>query len=104
MNDMGKLVIGLRSSGEWLTGLAIGVREANPELSMSCYLASENCKKAAEELGKQESAEAEMEGGGSTWWYVCGECHTAIDSLDRFCRQCGRRIEWGAKTSGGKQG
>lgn len=55
------------------------------------------------ELGKQESVEAELEGGGSTWWYVCGECHTTIDSRDRFCRQCGRRIKWDTKTSDGAQ-
>ena len=30
----------------------------------------------------------------STWWYVCGECHTALDHSDKFCRQCGRRILW----------
>ena len=40
----------------------------------------------------RESAETEMEGGGSTWWYVCGECHTAIDKKDRFCRECGRKL------------
>jgi hypothetical protein len=39
-------------------------------------------------------AEAEMEGGGSTWFFVCGECHTAIDSKDKYCRECGRKIIW----------
>lgn len=31
----------------------------------------------------------EIEGGGSTWWYVCEECHTAVDSGDQYCRHCG---------------
>ena len=39
-------------------------------------------------------AEAEMESGGHTWFFVCGECHTAIDSHDKYCRQCGREIVW----------
>ena len=37
--------------------------------------------------------EPELEGGGSTWWHVCGECHGAIDASDRYCRHCGRRIK-----------
>ena len=40
------------------------------------------------------TAEAEMEGGGHTWFFVCGECHTAIDSRDKYCRECGREIIW----------
>lgn len=40
-------------------------------------------------------AEAEMEGDWkSTWWYVCGECHTAIDPKDHYCRECGKRMKW----------
>ena len=38
---------------------------------------------------------AEVEGDGrSTWWYVCGECHGAIDPKDKRCKSCGRRIGW----------
>ncbi|MBQ1792887.1 MAG: hypothetical protein II008_22155 [Oscillospiraceae bacterium] len=51
---------------------------------------------------QQDPVEAELEGGGHTWWYVCGECHTAIDTRDKFCRECGRRINWGTmKAKGG---
>lgn len=42
-----------------------------------------------------EDTEVELEGGGTTWWYVCGECHGAIDSKDKFCRYCGRLLKWG---------
>lgn len=48
-----------------------------------------------EELTEEETVRPELEGGGNSWWYVCGECHTMIDSRDRFCRQCGRGLEWG---------
>ena len=34
----------------------------------------------------------EIEGGGSTWWDVCPECHGAIDDSDHFCRHCGQAV------------
>lgn len=48
--------------------------------------------RAIELLKEQEPVEPELEGGGSTWWHVCGECHGMIDKNDNFCRHCGRRI------------
>ena len=47
---------------------------------------------ALELLKEQEPVEPELEGGGSSWWHVCGECHGTIDSSDNFCKHCGRRI------------
>ena len=41
-----------------------------------------------------QTAEVEMEGSGHNWFFVCGECHTALNSTDKFCRQCGRRLVW----------
>ena len=43
-------------------------------------------------LKEQEAVEAEIEGGGSSWWYVCGECHGTIDRADQYCRHCGRKV------------
>ena len=44
----------------------------------------------------EKTAEAEIEGDGrNVWWFVCGECHTAIDEKDKYCRECGRRLIWG---------
>ena len=37
---------------------------------------------------------AELEGGGTDWWHVCGACHGTIRSRDTFCRHCGRRVLW----------
>lgn len=48
------------------------------------------CMKIVKE---QKPTEPELEGGGSTWWYVCGECHGRIDDRDAYCRHCGRRIK-----------
>ena len=49
------------------------------------------------QTGSQEElkpVEAEIEGGGWNWWYVCGECHGAIDPKDEKCRHCGHPIIW----------
>ena len=43
-------------------------------------------------LKELDPVEPELEGGGSIWWHVCGECHGAIDVSDNFCKHCGRRI------------
>ena len=43
---------------------------------------------------KGRQTKAIIEGGGSTWWYVCDECHTAIDRKDKFCRECGMEVKW----------
>ena len=42
-----------------------------------------------EELMKRLTPEEiEREGGGSSWWYVCPECHGSVDAGDRFCKHC----------------
>ena len=48
----------------------------------------------AEETFLSDPVESEREGGGSSWWYVCGECHGEIGSSDVFCKGCGRKIKW----------
>lgn len=45
------------------------------------------------DLLKRCKAEPEIEGGGSTWWYVCSECHGAIDKKDAYCKHCGAEME-----------
>lgn len=51
-------------------------------------------KEMAEDLLIQKEAEAEIEGGGITWFFVCGECHGTIDDNSIFCKHCGRKIQW----------
>ena len=48
---------------------------------------------AEELLTRMIPKETEMEGGGQTWWYVCPECHGAVDSRDYFCRICGQALK-----------
>jgi len=38
-------------------------------------------------------AEIELEGGGTTWWYVCEDCHGAVDKSDLYCKHCGRPVK-----------
>ena len=53
----------------------------------------ESLSRMLDELLKEQEAEPEIEGGGSTWWYVCSECRGAIDDSDRYCRHCGARMQ-----------
>jgi hypothetical protein len=50
---------------------------------------------ALELMKEREPLVPELEGGGSSWWYVCGECHGAIDEHDEYCRHCGRKVKAG---------
>jgi hypothetical protein len=47
---------------------------------------------AIKALERQEQTTAEIEGGGSSWWFVCEECRGAIDSWDHYCKHCGRQV------------
>ena len=29
-----------------------------------------------------------------SWYYVCGECNTAINPNDKYCHECGRAVKW----------
>ena len=39
-------------------------------------------------------AEAEIDGGGMSWFYVCGECRSVINRWHKYCHECGRRLIW----------
>lgn len=43
---------------------------------------------------EQKSAPVEIEGGGTTWWYICGECHGSINPRDEICPHCKRVLLW----------
>ena len=66
--------------------------EMNP-IAYKAFLISETSRKAAEALRRNIPQEMETEGGGYNWWYVCPECHGAIDHRDRFCRHCGQAVK-----------
>lgn len=72
--------------------LATEQRDKDQGISYQAFHVSEICMQAAENL-PQDPVEAELEGGGHTWWYVCPECHGAIDRQDHFCRHCGQAVK-----------
>jgi len=71
--------------------MAKKTREEDPSLSYKWFTYCEVCRKAAQ---RETPEKPEMEGSGSMWFYVCGECHGLVDSRDIYCRHCGRRIDW----------
>lgn len=42
----------------------------------------------------RKRAGVEMEGGGSSWWYVCEECHGAVNYLADICPHCDSVLSW----------
>ena len=45
-------------------------------------------------MNDQETARVEIEGGGWNWFFVCDECHGAVEYKAEKCPQCGRRLNW----------
>ncbi len=90
-----------------------GVERMNKERQQVYDLAQE-CKDSIQEHPEQSTEDykifaamcavqklltpipAEIEGGGSTWYTVCGECHGVIDSGELYCKHCGCEIDWQA--------
>ena len=100
MNDIKKLIEDLKDVERGGTEAARDLRETDPKTSYWFYSLSEVCGKAAEELKGRIPMPAELEGGGQGshgWFYVCGECHGNIGSVDKFCRHCGHPIDWSGK-------
>lgn len=48
----------------------------------------------ARALLKEQEPVAPKTAGLLTRWYICGNCRTAIDPGDKFCRKCGRELKW----------
>lgn len=90
LKELKKEVQGL---SDLFLAMARALRETDQKKSYESFQTSEILRTAAENL-QQDPVKAETEGGGSSWWQVGGECHTMIDTKDKFCRECGRKIDW----------
>lgn len=75
-----------------LINVSTALRETRLDLSWEFLRAAETVRKAQEQL--KEPSVPEIEGGGTTWWYVCGECHGNVDKRDHYCRHCGKELIW----------
>lgn len=97
MNEIRKLIEDLKDMERGAMEAARDLRETDPKTSYTFFSIAEASKKAAEELKGLIPMPAEIEGGGTTWFYVCGECHGSIDTRDKYCRHCGHPIDWSGK-------
>jgi hypothetical protein len=76
------------------------IRAADRIGSKWVYILKEEAEKClqlaeAEDTIFADPVEPELDGGGSSWFYLCSECRTVLSSQrDKFCRECGRRIKW----------
>ena len=73
--------------------LAQDTRTKARKNSFEFFQAAEACRKAVKELERNIPRKNEVEGGGTTWWYVCPECHGAIDRQDHYCKHCGQAVK-----------
>ena len=44
---------------------------------------------------KPPAAPVEIEGGGMSWYYACGECHGEVRTGADRCEHCGAFLIWG---------
>lgn len=84
----------LLEMAESLHEMAVNYKKKEPQASFMIWKIEDMLEKAAKQIEGRKKVHAEIEGGGTTWFYVCDECHTAIDTYDKFCRQCGGEIIW----------
>ena len=75
--------------------VATAIRMEMPEQSFFFFQQAELMSKAVEELKRNIPEPVETECGGTMWFFVCGDCHGIVDTKDKYCRHCGRKIDWG---------
>ena len=73
--------------------IANAARTKETKKSFFFWKMSDMMTRAAEALKRNVPREMETEGGGSTWFLVCPECHGTVDPKDHFCRYCGQALK-----------
>ena len=73
--------------------IATAIRTEAPETSFYFWKMADLMEKAIGGLRRNIPQEIETEGGGLSWYFVCPECHGAIDEKDHFCRYCGQAVK-----------
>ena len=96
VSGMDELIRQLTEAAGKNIDIATAIRTEAPEKSFYFWKMADLMEKAIGGLKRNIPQEMETEGGGSSWsswWYVCPECHGAIDSQDHFCRHCGQAVK-----------
>ena len=80
------------------------IKHLNTQISVSegmgadfVYITKKEAEKClelaeAEHTLLMEPVQANVEGGGNSWWYVCGECRSSLNPGDKYCHECGRKV------------
>ena len=60
---------------------------------------SELCSDVLALLKEQDAVKPKKENDGvqepwTTWWFVCGNCKEQLNLNDKYCRHCGRVVDW----------
>ena len=90
---MEELIQQLKEFSERNLETAHEIRTKEAKKSFFFWKVSDLMTKAAEALQRNIPQEMETEGDERTWFYVCPECHGAVDPKDHFCRCCGQALK-----------
>lgn len=88
-----KIIEGLSDMREAFISLAIALRDKDQNRSYMNFHMSQICEWAVNELARLQPQAMEIEGSERNWWYVCPECHGAIDVTDHYCCHCGQAVK-----------
>lgn len=90
---MEELIKDLEEYAERNFGIANATRTKEAKQSFFFRKTADLMMKAAGGLKRNVPREMETEGGGTTWFLVCPECHGAADAGNHFCRHCGQALK-----------
>ena len=91
--SISEMIKGLSELRTDLLQVAVALRTSNPQKSYEDFERAQICEQAVNELTRNEPKEMEIDGGNTCWWFVCPECHGAVDRADHFCRHCGQAVK-----------
>ena len=87
-----KVVLQLNEAAKTCISISTAIRTEQPASSLFWLRMAGVVEEAAKMLENSLPTGIEIEGGGSSWWYVCEECRGAVDTSDSYCKHCGRKL------------
>lgn len=93
VREMEELIKQLEEQIIYNTAIATMIRTEEMEKRFFLWKQTDLMEKAIGGLRRNIPQEMEIEGSGSSWWYVCPECHEIVGWKDRFCSNCGQAVK-----------